>query len=126
MFQTRRPWRFTNYTASTRIPNMQRFHISISVSDFAASVADYSGRLGCSPCVVSDGRYALWKTELLNFTISCKEGQKAGTVRHIGFEDEAEKNFREEKDVNNIIWEYFSPEMQQKEIEEKFPGAKHG
>lgn len=106
---------------------MKRFHISIAVADFAASVEDYSKRLGAQPQVVSEGRYALWRTELLNFSISCKSGQQSGLVRHIGFEDSAEKIFREEKDVNGIIWEYFSKETQQQEIDEKFPQAvKHG
>ena len=102
---------------------MKRFHISIAVDDFAASVADYSIRLGCPPCVVAEERYALWRTELLNFTISCKAGQKGGTVRHIGFEDDAEKTFREELDINGITWEYFPKEAQQRETEEKFPEA---
>ena len=55
--------------------------------------------------------------------VVCKPGQKAGMVRHIGFEDDAEKKFREEKDANGITWEYFSKEAQRKEIEEKFPNA---
>ncbi|MFO0388692.1 MAG: hypothetical protein ACK502_03100 [Alphaproteobacteria bacterium] len=99
---------------------MKRFHISIAVSDFATSVADYSNRLGCKPVVLVEGRYALWKTDLLNFTISCKEGQQAGVVRHIGFEDAAERALREEKDVNGIVWEYFSSEAQMQEAREKF------
>lgn len=105
---------------------MKLFHISIAVSDFAASLTDYTSRLGCKPSVVVEGRYALWKTDLLNFTISCREGQQAGVVRHIGFEDIAEKTFREEKDVNGITWEYFSADSQMQEVKEKFPGAKHG
>ncbi len=99
---------------------MTRFHISIAVSDFSASVADYSKRLGCTPSVSVEGRYALWRTELLNFTISCKEGQASGVVRHIGFEDAAEKTFREEKDANGITWEYFSADSQMQEVKEKF------
>src|SRR5690349_6467404 len=102
---------------------MKRFHISIAVSDFTASVADYSKRLGSKPCVISEERYALWRTEILNFSISCKAGQVAGKVRHIGFEDPREKIFREEKDVNGVTWEYFSKETQQQEIDEKFPQA---
>ena len=103
---------------------MKRFHISISVSDFTVSVADYSQRLGTYPCAVKDGRYALWRTDLLNFSISCKPGQPAGSIRHIGFEDDAEKDFHEEKDTVGITWEYFSYTTQQKEIEEKFPDAR--
>ena len=104
---------------------MKRFHISIAVDDYAASVADYSQKLGCTPCVTKDGRYALWRTDILNFSISCKKGQPVGVVRHIGFEDDAAEGFSETQDVNGITWEYFSKEAQQKEIEEKIPDARH-
>lgn len=102
---------------------MKRFHISIAVADFAASFADYSTRLGVAPCVVQEGRYALWRTDTLNFSISCKSGQPTGVVRHIGFEDDNEPVFREEADVNGIVWEYFSREGQLEEIRDKFPQA---
>ena len=103
---------------------MKRFHISIAVADFSASLADYSARLGCNPCVVQDGRYALWRTDILNFTISYKPDQEVGVVRHIGFEDDDAVGFNEAQDVNGITWELFSKETQAKEIEEKFPDAK--
>jgi hypothetical protein len=102
---------------------MKRFHISIAVSDYAAAVADYSKRLGVSPCVSQEGRYALWRTDLLNFTISCKAGQQAGVVRHIGFEDDVAQGFHEETDSAGIVWEYFTKEGQMKEIRDKFPQA---
>jgi catechol 2,3-dioxygenase-like lactoylglutathione lyase family enzyme len=102
---------------------MKRFHISISTENFSASIQDYTRRLGAEPSVVEEGRYALWRTELLNFTISCKPGQKGGQVRHLGFEDDAAKGFSEEKDTNGITWESFSSKTQEKEIDEKFPGA---
>lgn len=102
---------------------MKRFHISIAVSDFSASVADYTKRLGCDPVVTVKDRYALWKTELLNFSISHKKNEISGRVRHIGFEDDSLKNFAEEADCNGIIWEYFSPEAQSQEINEKFLNA---
>lgn len=103
---------------------MKRFHISIAVADFAASVADYSARLSCNPCVVEDGRYALWRTDILNFTISCKQGQQSGVIRHIGFENDAATGICEEQDVNGIVWETFSRDAQAKETAEKFPNAK--
>lgn len=102
---------------------MRRFHISISTEDFAASVQDYTKRLGCEPCVVDQGRYALWRTEQLNFTISCKPGQKGGAVRHLGFEDDTAQGFSESKDTNGITWEHFSEKTQWNEIKEKFPEA---
>ena len=99
---------------------MKRFHISISTADYDASVADYSNRLGQAPDVEIKGRYARWRTELLNFTVSCKPGQPGGTVRHIGFEDDGEVAFREVLDVNDIVWEYFSQSVQEQEVKEKF------
>ena len=101
---------------------MKRFHISIAVTDFAASIADYNKRLGCQPCALKDGRYALWKTDILNFSISCK-GEAPGRVRHLGFEDSEAKGFFEETDVNGIVWERFTSETQAEEIRDKFPGA---
>lgn len=98
----------------------ERFHISISVGDYPLAVADYTQRLGKAPDVAVEGRYALWRTDLLNFTISCKEGQPAGHVRHIGFEDAREGSFREETDAQGIIWEYFNADAQRSEIDEKF------
>ena len=103
---------------------MKRFHISISVQDFAAAIADYTARLGTTACVVKEGRYALWRTDILNLSISCKPYQPAGIIRHIGFEDDAEATFREETDCVGIVWEYFSKEAQQKEIDEKIMGLK--
>ncbi len=102
---------------------MKRFHISISVDDFAASIADYSERLGTSPSIVKDNRYALWRTDTLNFSISQKPDQPAGLVRHIGFEDDDATGFSESTDVNGIIWETFSKETQAAEIRDKIPGA---
>lgn len=104
---------------------MKRFHISIAVADFAAAIADYSRRLGVSPCVVEDGRYALWRTDILNFSISRKPGQAPGIVRHIGFEDDTAEGFREEQDAAGITWEYFSPAGQLAEIRDKFPAAQY-
>jgi hypothetical protein len=99
---------------------MKRFHISIAVNDFKVALADYSQRLGCASYAVVEGRYAQWRTDLLNFTISCKEGQSAGVIHHIGFEDENESGFREETDANGIVWEYFSHEKQMEEVRQKF------
>lgn len=94
----------------------KRFHISVSTTDFGGSVADYTARLEAKPDVVIPGRYARWRTDLLNFSISCKPDQPGGLIRHIGFEDANEATFREEHDVNGITWEYFSEPAQQEEI----------
>ena len=102
---------------------MRRFHISISVSDFTAALADYSQRLQAEPVIVSEGRYAQWQTDCLNFTISCKPAQEAGQVRHIGFEDDSASGMREEVDTAGITWEYFHPDAQKDEVCKKFPNA---
>jgi hypothetical protein len=102
----------------------KRFHISVSTTDFDASMRDYSARLGAKPDMTVAGRYARWRTELLNFTISCKPGQPGGLVRHIGFEDDGEAALREEQDVNGITWEYFSEPVQQEEIKRLIPPRK--
>lgn len=94
-------------------------HIAFGVIDFDASVKDYSARLRAEPVVVIAGRYALWRTAELNFSISCKPGLAAG-FRHIGFEDPNEPGFYEEVDGNGITWEYFSAAAQDDEIKEKF------
>jgi catechol 2,3-dioxygenase-like lactoylglutathione lyase family enzyme len=99
---------------------MKRFHISIAVDDYDASVADYTKRLGCAPDKQIKGRYARWRTELLNFTISCKLDQAGGVIRHIGFEDDDAPGFSEHTDANRITWEYFSKEAQDEEIETRF------
>lgn len=97
----------------------KKFHISISTEDYDASVKEYSQRLGCTPNKEVKGRYARWRTALLNFTISCKPGQKGGIVRHIGFEDDAAEVFSENMDANGITWERFSLKQQDDEIEER-------
>lgn len=94
----------------------KRFHISISTQDYAASVADYSARLGKQPDTAVDGRLAIWRTEELNFSISCKPGQKGGMVRHIGFEEDGVAVMREETDCNGLVWEYFTAAQQQDEV----------
>ena len=71
----------------------KKFHISISTTDFDASVRDYSARLESVPDVVVPNRYARWRTDLLNFSISCKPAQPGGIIRHIGFEDSGAHEF---------------------------------
>ncbi len=94
----------------------RRFHISISTTDFDASLRDYTARLGSKPDTVIAGRYARWRTELLNFSISCKPDKPGGIIRHIGFEDDSLTDFREENDANGVTWEYFNEPSQQQEI----------
>jgi catechol 2,3-dioxygenase-like lactoylglutathione lyase family enzyme len=99
---------------------MRRFHISLAVQDLAASVRDYSQRLGATPTAVVPGKYAMWRTDLLNFSIN-EQPQRTGQLRHLGFEDEAAPpGFAVERDVNGIDWELFSPAAQDEKIPEVY------
>jgi catechol 2,3-dioxygenase-like lactoylglutathione lyase family enzyme len=98
---------------------MKRFHIALAVRDLRASIADYSARLGQRPNVVVDGKYAMWRTELLNFSIN-QNAERAGQLRHIGFEDDSAEGFTSTSDVNGIEWERFSAQAQDERIVEMY------
>ena len=94
---------------------MKRFHIALAVADLTASIADYSKRLGQPPSVVVGHQYAMWRTELLNFSIN-RLPEQAGQLRHVGFEDDAAPGFSCTPDVNGIAWEHFSAAEQDARI----------
>jgi hypothetical protein len=94
---------------------MKKFHISIAVKDLFESIKDYSNRLGCDPEIVVDEKYALWRTDILNFSISQKP-DIAGQMRHLGFEDSSATEFSISKDCNGTMWEDFTSKMQKQEI----------
>ena len=94
---------------------MRRFHIALAVADLTASIRDYSVRLGVEPTAVVSGKYAMWRTSQLNFSIN-QMPQRAGQLRHLGFEDSAAGDFSSDHDVNGIEWELFSPEAQDDKI----------
>jgi hypothetical protein len=96
---------------------MRRFHIALAVASLTESIRDYSGRFGTPPTVVVAGKYAMWRTPQLNFSIN-ELPQRAGQLRHLGFEDEAAGEFSVERDVNGIEWELFSPTAQDEKIRE--------
>ena len=98
---------------------MRRFHIALAVADHKASIADYSHRLGVAPTAVVPGKYALFRTGSLNFSIN-EMPARAGQLRHLGFEDEAAKGFSSTHDVNGIEWELFSPADQDAKIPEVY------
>lgn len=98
---------------------MKRFHISLAVRDLQASIADYSIRLGQQPNAVVAGKYAMWRTDLLNFSIN-EMPERAGSLRHVGFEDETAQGFSRTADVNGIEWELFSPMDQDEGIVETY------
>jgi hypothetical protein len=55
-----------------------KINIAIATHDIAASVEDYSKRLGCQPCVVAN-EYDLWRTDSINLSIR-QTTETIGTV----------------------------------------------
>jgi len=98
---------------------VRRFHISLAVADLTASIRDYSERFGVEPTAVVAGKYAMWRTPQLNFSIN-EMPQRAGQLRHLGFEDTAAGDFSSDHDVNGIEWELFSPKAQDEKIVEVY------
>ena len=96
---------------------MRRFHIAIAVADLTVSIEDYRQRLGVPPTAVVPGKYALFRTGTLNFSIN-EMPARAGQLRHLGFEDDAAQGFSSTHDVNGIEWELFSPADQDAKIPE--------
>lgn len=96
---------------------MKRFHIALAVKDLTASIADYSRRLGGKPSAVVPGKYAMWRTDTLNFSIN-EIPERAGQLRHLGFECDEAQSFSSEIDANGIEWELFSPVAQDDKIVE--------
>ena len=98
---------------------MRRFHIALAVADLGNSIRDYSKRLGVEPTAVVSGKYAMWRTPQLNFSIN-QIPERAGQLRHLGFEDSAASAFSSDHDVNGIEWELFSPKAQDDKIVEVY------
>ncbi len=90
-------------------------HLAIAVTDVAASVTEYTTLLGKAPELVIDGEYALWRTGGLNLSIR-KTGDKAGVVRHVGFERDDAPAFTTYTDRNGLVWETFNKSHQAEEI----------
>ena len=96
---------------------MKRFHIALAVANLDNSIADYSLRLGEEPTVVVSEKYAMWRTDTLNFSIN-QIPDRAGQLRHVGFEDESVQGFSSDFDTNGLEWELFSPQAQDQKIVE--------
>ncbi|MGB3308997.1 MAG: hypothetical protein WBG32_07070 [Nodosilinea sp.] len=103
----------------------KKLHIALSTEDVAASVADYSERLGCEPSLVVEGIYALWRTDHLNLSIRQAAGVSPGQLRHLGWEDDTAEAFTADVDVNGITWERFAAHHQADEINEIWPKANY-
>ncbi len=104
---------------------MKKLHVALSTDDVAASVVDYSRRLGCEPTLVVDEIYALWRTDQLNLSIRRADGVLPGQLRHLGWEDDTAEAFSAEEDVNGITWERFAAHHQADEINQAWPAAKY-
>lgn len=94
---------------------MRRFHVALAVDDLRSTIADYSARLGAEPVAVVEGTYALWRTDEVNLSVH-EEPAAAGRLRHVGFEDDDAAARTEERDVNGLLWESFSPTWQDEGI----------
>ena len=99
-----------------------RIHIALAVSDYEASIEEYTKRLRAGPCCTVEGIYALWRTPQVNLSVSVKP-EEAGTLRHLGFEEPLAEGFGEERDSNGFVWERFSAEGQRGEILARWPHA---
>ena len=102
---------------------MKKLHVAIATNNIAASIQDYTVRLGSAPCVVVDNEYALWRTETVNMSVRQDSSSTPGELRHLGWEDPEALEFALSTDVNNIVWEHFSADQQAVEIEQTWPGT---
>ena len=98
-------------------------HVAISTEDIDRTVEDYSQRLGCDPCVVVPGEYALWRSDAVNLSVRRDTTVPPGSLRHLGWEDSAANEFSTDTDVNGIVWEHFSAAQQAQEIAATWPGT---
>jgi catechol 2,3-dioxygenase-like lactoylglutathione lyase family enzyme len=102
---------------------MKRLHLAIATHDIAATVQDYTQRLGAAPVVVVPGDYALWRTETLNFSVRQDSTCEPGTLRHLGWEDDEAPTLTTDTDCNGLLWEHFAAHHQAAEIHEIWPHA---
>ena len=98
---------------------MKRFHIALAVANLENSIKDYSQRLAQQPTVVVAEKYAMWRTDTLNFSIN-QIPERAGQLRHVGFEDEGKEGFSSDFDANGLEWEHFSPDAHDQKIVEMY------
>jgi hypothetical protein len=101
----------------------KRFHVALAVRDFDEAVREYTTRLGSEPCCIVENTYALWRTAEVNLSIS-RNPERAGTLRHVGFEDPSSSAMAMETDANGFQWERFSESQQDDEIRSRWPNAR--
>jgi hypothetical protein len=93
----------------------RRFHIALAVEDVEDVVGDYTERLGAPPVQHIAGTYALWRTPEINLSISQADAG-ASALRHVGFEDSTVTEKTYATDRTGLLWERFSPALQDAEI----------
>lgn len=101
----------------------KRFHVALAVRDLDESIREYTARLGTEKYSVVENTYALWRTGEVNFSISVAP-ERAGTLRHLGFEDPSSPAMSMETDPNGIEWERFTDAQQDDEIRARYPNAR--
>lgn len=99
---------------------MKRLHVALAVSELAVEIDDYAKRLELQPCVVVDGTYALFRNEFVNLSFT-QTSTQAGTLRHLGMEDDAAPKFSTAQDPDGVVWEHFSARQQADEINKYWP-----
>lgn len=103
---------------------MQKLHLALAVKDLEMAVAQYSKRLGREPVAKAESRYALWRTDILNLSIT-QSFEDAGNLRHLGFEHPGVFKMYSEKDIDGFEWEYFTAEQQRQEILKYYPNINY-
>jgi catechol 2,3-dioxygenase-like lactoylglutathione lyase family enzyme len=101
----------------------KRFHVALAVRDFDEAIHDYTARLGAEPCCTVENTYALWRTPEVNLSISVNP-ERAGSLRHVGFEDSSAPAMTMDNDRNGVEWEHFSEAQQDEEIRSRWPNAR--
>ena len=104
---------------------MKKLHIAIATDKIEETIKDYSVRLGVNPCSSIHGEYALWRTETLNVSVRYDPTCVRGALRHLGWEDQNVSKFTQETDINGIVWEQFSAQLQADEINKLWPEANY-
>ena len=99
---------------------MDKIHIALAVKDLEKSISEYKQRLGCKPVAIAKGRYALWRTDILNLSIT-QDAENAGMLRHLGFESSEAARMVSDYDTDGFKWEYFTAEQQRLEIIKHYP-----
>ena len=102
---------------------MKKIHVAIGVSDIERCVREYNRRLRQEADLVIPNQYALWRTQTLNLSIRKVSEEEAGKLRHLGWENPEAPEFSSDYDCNGILWEEFTTEQQDQEIERTWPEA---